>query len=210
MLHEENQIYKERFSGSVNSETPDEFQYNFSPEYTGTIKLDMFDIEGYPLSNVSFLVIVKPQDGAQFPIQLESISESNPNDGNYTVDLTWFPNTLGLGESEFLMTFYEKDTGLTVRDAAYDFVLIKNGTEIHRKSGIASGGGTFENFVFVEREAGDVTIRIEKIAGTDEFVEIPVNVTPEFPLGISIVFVMMIISMIVISKTKYVKNFQIT
>ncbi|NNM03305.1 MAG: peptidase [Nitrosopumilus sp.] len=209
MSYNENQIYQKHVSGTVNSEKPDEFQFTFSPENTGTIKLDMFDIEGYSLSNVNFLVVVNPQDDALFPIKLSSISESNPDEGKYDVDLTWFPNILGLGESEFIMTFYQKDTSLPVNDASYDFVLIKNGSEIHRKSGIASAGGTYENFVFVEGETGDLTVRIEKIAGTDEYVEIPINVTPEFPLGASIVFGVIILSMLVILKTKYVKNFQI-
>ena len=177
---DESEIFKEHFTGSVNTNTPDSFQYKFSPEDVGTVKLDMFDIEGHSLSNANFLVVVNPQDAAKFPIKLESTSKSNPDGGQYRVDLTWFPNTLELGESEFIMSFYDKDTGLTVGDVAYDFVLVQNGTEIHRKSGIANGGGTFENFVFVEGEAGDVTIRIEKIAGTDEYAEITVNVVPEF------------------------------
>jgi len=110
MSYKENQIYKKYVLGSVNSNIGDEFQFKFSPENSGTIKLDMFDIEGFPLANVSFLIVVKPQEIAQFPIKLESISESNPNDGKYTVDLTWFPNTLELGKlelgkSEFIMTF---------------------------------------------------------------------------------------------------------
>lgn len=192
---DENQIYKEHFTGSVNTDTPDSFQYNFSTDDVGTVTLDMFDIEGYSLSNVNFLVVVNPPDVAKFPITLESVSESNPDGGQYKVDLTLFPNELELGESEFIMTFYDKDTGLAVDDVTYDFVLMQNGTEIHRKSGIANGGGTFENFVFVEGETGDVTIRIEKIAGTDEYAEITVNVVPEFDLlallvlGIAFVFV---------------------
>ncbi len=60
--------------------------------------------------------------------------------------------------------------------------------------------------MFVERETGDLTVRIEKIAGTDEYVEIPINVTPEFPFGISIMFVMIILILTV--STKYIKNFQ--
>ncbi|MBT8173143.1 MAG: PEFG-CTERM sorting domain-containing protein [Nitrosopumilus sp.] len=182
MSFDGNQIYKEHISGTVNSETPDKIPFNFSPENVGTVKLDMLDIEGNTLSDVSFLVVVNPQEVAKFPIKLESISESNPDDGKYRVDLTWFPNTLELGESEFIMSFYDKDSRMTTGDVSYDFVLVQNGTEIHRKSGIASGGGTFENFVFVEKEVGDVTIRIEKIAGTDEYVEITVNVVPEFGL----------------------------
>ncbi|KEQ55992.1 blue copper domain-containing protein [Marine Group I thaumarchaeote SCGC AAA799-E16] len=209
LSQEERQIYKERISGNVNTDKVDRFEYRFSPEDVGTIKLAMSEIEGFPLANVSFLVAVNAPDVSKFPMELQSISESNPDEGQYTVDLTLFPNTLDLGEAEFVMSFYQKDTGLTTGDVTYDFVLIKNGTEIHRKSGIANGGGTFENFVFVEREVGDVTIRVENIGGTDEFVELPVNVTPEFPLGVLIIFAMIITMMIVVSKTKLAKNFQI-
>ena len=201
MSFDENQIYKEHISGSVNSETPDKIQFNFSPEHVGTVKLDMLDIEGNSLSDVSFLVVVNPQEVAKFPINLESISESNPDTGKYRVDLTWFPNTLELGESEFIMSFYDKDTGLTSGDISYDFVLVQNGTEIHRKSGTANGGGTFENFVFVEKEAGDVTIRIEKIAGTDEYVEITVNVVPEFDLLVLLVLGVAFVAVVILSKT---------
>lgn len=210
LLQEETQIYKERMSGSVNTGTADNFQYTFLPENTGTVIFDITEIEGFSLSNVSFLVAVNEPDVAKFPIKLDSMSESNLDGGQYAVDLTWFPNTLGLGESEFVMSFYDQNTGLTTGDISYDFVLIKNGTEIHRKSGFAPGGGTFENFVFVEKEAGDVTIRIENIGGTDEFAEIIVNVTPEFPLGVLVVFVTIVSLIIGISKTKLVRNFQLS
>ncbi|WP_428323735.1 PEFG-CTERM sorting domain-containing protein [Nitrosopumilus sp.] len=99
------------------------------------------------------------------------------------------------------MSFYDKDTGITSGNVSYDFVLVQNGTEIHRKSGIANGGGTFENFVFVEKEAGDVTIRIEKIAGTDEYVEITVNVVPEFDLLALLVLGVAFVIVVILSKT---------
>ena len=198
---DETQIFKEHFVGSANSETPDSFQYVFSPDDIGTVKLEMFDIEGNSLSHVNFLVVVNPQDVAKFPIKLESVSKSNSDGGKYAIDLTWFPNTLELGESEFIMSFYDKNTGVTVGDVTYDFVLIKNGTEIHRKSGVASGGGTFENFVFVEKETGDVTIRIEKIAGTDEYAEITVNVVPEFDLLVLLVLGIAFVIVVIIGKT---------
>ncbi|ABX13572.1 hypothetical protein Nmar_1676 [Nitrosopumilus maritimus SCM1] len=209
LIQNENTIFNKRVSGSVNTGKTDSFQYNFSPENVGTIKFRISEIEGFSLANVNFLVAINEPENAKFPIVLESVSASNPTNGKYLVDLTWFPNILSLGESEFIMSFYQKDTGLTTGDIAYDFVLIKNGTEIHRKSGLATGGGTFENFVFVEKEAGDVTIRIENIGGTDEYVEIAVNVAPEFPLGVSIILAIILISIVVLSKTKYVTNFQI-
>ncbi|MGY5152518.1 MAG: PEFG-CTERM sorting domain-containing protein [Candidatus Nitrosopumilus sp. bin_6a] len=198
---DETQIFKEHFAGSVNTETPDSFQYKFSSGDIGTVKLDMFDVGGNSLSHVNFLVVVNPQDVSKFPIKLESVSKSNSDGGKYRVDLTWFPNTLELGESEFIMSFYDKDTGLIVGDVSYDFVLVQNGTEIHRKSGVANGGGTFENFVFVEKESGDVTIRIEKIAGTDEYVEITVNVVPEFDLLVLLVLGVAFIVVVILSKT---------
>ena len=208
MSRDGDQIFQEAVSGFVNSETPDQFQFKFLPENIGTVQLEVLNIEGYPLANVNFLLVVEPQDIEKFPVRLESMSMSNPNNGKYEVDLTWFPNNLGLGESEFIMSFYERETRAVVRDVTYDFVLIQNGIEIHRKSGIASGGGTFENFVFVEKETGDITLRIEKINGTDEYVEIPINVAPEFPLGVWVIFAAVIIFVLIISKIKFAQNFQ--
>jgi len=207
MNHKEKELFQKHVSGTVNTETPDVLQYKFAPDDIGTVIFDVIDIEDYPLSNVSFLVTVQPQETSKFPITLTSISELNPNKGKYLVDLTWFPESLELGESEFVMTILEKNTGIPVKGATYDFVLIKNGTEIYRKSGMASAGGSFENFVFVENESGDVNLRIEKIAGTDEYVEIPINVAPEFPLGALIIFATLLIFVTVASKVKPMKFF---
>jgi len=207
IYHKEKEIFQKHVSGTVNTETPDTLQFKFTPEDTGTIRFDVIGIEDYPLSNVNFLVAVQPQEIPKFPITLTSMSETNPNEGKYLVDLTWFPEFLELGESEFVMTFLDKDTRIPVKDTPYDFVLIKNDTEIYRKSGMASAGGSFENFVFVESESGDVKIRIEKIAGTDEYVELQVNVAPEFPFGALITLVTVLIFVTVISKVKYLKAF---
>lgn len=61
---------------------------------------------------------------------------------------------------------------MTIKQVEYDFVLLKGGSEIHQESGFASAGGTFENIVLVENETGDVTLRIENIEWTDEYVQI--------------------------------------
>ncbi|MGD2107443.1 MAG: peptidase [Nitrosopumilaceae archaeon] len=199
-------IFNKHILGSANSENPDEF--HFTAKNDGTIKLDIFDIEGNFLSRANFLVVVQPQEIREFPINLESISDSEPGKGGYDVDLTWFPNNLGLGESEFIITFYQKDTKIPVKGVSYDFVLIKDGKEIHRSSGIASSGGTFENFVFIEEESGDLTLRIDKINGTEEYVEIPINVAPEFSVLTSMILGFLILLTIIISKTKYVEIFK--
>jgi len=136
---------------------------------------------------------------------LESMPEKESGEGKYIVDLTWFPNTLGLGESEFVITFYDKNTDLPVREASHDFVLIKDGKKIHRKSGIANAGGTFENFLFVKGEAGDLTLKIEKIDGTNQFVEVPIHVAPEFSFAIIMILGILIFGTIIISKIRLVK-----
>ena len=207
LSHEGKTVLETPVLGSTNSENSDKVSFQFSPEDEGTFKLDIFDIEENPLSKANFLIVVKPQQSQQFPIRMESTQPSGSGNGMYNVDLTWFPNSLGLGESEFVITFYNKNTGLPVRGVSYDFVLIQNGQEIHRKSGFANAGGTFENFVFVEGETGDLTLRIEKIDGTEDFVEIPIRVAPEFPFATSILLGILIFSTILISKTKFVKYY---
>jgi len=198
-------IFTDHITGSTNSENPDKIPFQFTPEDEGTFKLDIFNIEGNSLSKANFLLVVNPTEPIPFPIRLESIPKSGSVGGLFNVDLTWFPNTLGLGESEFVITFYDKNTGLPVRGTTYDFVLIKDGQEIHRKSGFSTAGGTFENFVFVEGETGDITLRIEKIDGTEEYIEIPIQVAPEYSFAISLLLGILILSTILISKTKFVK-----
>ena len=197
-------IFKDHVLGSANSD-PDIVKFRFSPEDQGTFKLDISDIGGNSLSKANFLIVVKPQKSNDFPIRLESVSKTGSSDGLYNVDLTWFPNSLGLGESEFVITFYDKNSGIPVRGVTYDFVLIKDDKEIHRKSGLASAGGTFENFVFVEGETGDLTLRIEKINGTDDYAQIQINVAPEFSFAVPILLGVLICFTILVSKTKMVK-----
>lgn len=204
LSQQEKIIYNKHIYGFVNSADPDQFDFTFTPEDEGTITLDIFDIQGNSLSRANFLVVVEPEESRNFPIRLQSVSNLG-SDGNYNVDLTWFPNTLGLGESEFVITFYDKNSGLPVRGTTYDFVLIRDGKEIHHNSGLASAGGTFENFVFVEGETGDLTLRIEKINGTDEYAEIKINVAPEFSFTAPILLGILICFAVFFSKTKLVK-----
>ena len=54
--------------------------------------------------------------------------------------------------------------------------------------------------MFVGKEAGDVTVRIEKIAGTDEYAEITVNVVPEFDLLVLLVLGIAFVIVVILSK----------
>jgi hypothetical protein len=135
---------------------------------------------------------------SKFPIKLQSISKSNPNEEKYDVDLTWFPAVLIPGEeSEFVFTIYEKNSNIPVSDTYYEFILIQNNEEIFRKAGTAPAGGSFEDFVFSEDNAGQILVKLDRINKSDEYVEISVNVVPEFGLFsllvLDIAFVMVLI-----------------
>jgi len=55
-----------------------------------------------------------------------------------------------------------------------------------------------------QEKLGNVLLRIENIDQTKEFVEIPITVTPEFPIGSLIILPLVILATIIFS-TKYVK-----
>jgi hypothetical protein len=72
----------------------------------------------------------------------------------------------------------------TFRDITYDFVLVKDGQEITRRSGQTLGGAASEQFTFSESHAGSIKLRLENINNTGESMEFAFIVTPEFPLGL--------------------------
>lgn len=159
-------------------------QYTFSEDDVGTINMRVENIDGDPDQFAEFVIIVGMQESPipNFPIRLASskLVSNELIDGNYWVDITWFPSTLKIfSDSEFIITIYDKKTDLPIPQAEYDFVLLKDNNEIYRTSGIAKGGGTFENYRFAEQDLGNIQLRIENIDQSNEFVEIPINVVPE-------------------------------
>ena len=92
------------------------------------------------------------------------------------VDLSWDPLIIEPDENtKFIFTIRD-----SVTLSSYDFVLIQNGEEIHRTSGVAEIGGDFEDYTFSEDSTGPVSVRLENIRGTGESTEIVVQVVPEF------------------------------
>jgi hypothetical protein len=157
-------------------------------------------INGEELSSTDYVVVVSPESKKTFPIRLQSTTPDGTK-GNYNVDLTWVPENLQPGEAEFIITIYDQNLQ-PVPNAQYDFVLVQNGQEIQRKSHIASAGGSFEDVTFFEGNKGPMTLKIENINQSGESVDIPITVTPEFPLGWLIVMVVVFSSVVIISRTK--------
>jgi len=80
-------------------------------------------------------------------------------------DLTWEPSIIKTHEKvQFIYQFYSRATNANLAKMTYDFVLIQNGNEIYRDTGLTQIGGDYRNFVF--DNAGPIIIRFEGIEGT--------------------------------------------
>ena len=100
-------------------------------------------------------------------------------------------------------------TGNPVPNTYYDFVMIHGEKEIYRKSGFTSSGGDYVDYQFANGQEGTYIIRIENIANSTQLVEIPVTVTPEFPLGITLVLLVSFVAIFAtsqISRNECVKS----
>lgn len=122
-------------------------------------------------------------------------------DEQFQVDLSWDPTIIEPDKNtKFIFTIRDPVTLDPLRRSSYDFVLIQNGKEIHRTSGVAQIGGGFEDYTFSEDSMGPVIVRFENIRGTGESTEIVVVVVPEFGPIALIILAVSIVSVIVVNK----------
>ena len=113
------------------------------------------------------------QASAQEQIVLEAASDQ----GTFMVEITWTPDDIGSPHA-FDIRFIEPETGEEIEDVIYDFSIYSGGDrETLRRDQTA----TRQEFTFDEQ--GSYEIRIDDIEGLGERVAIPLQVTPEFPLG---------------------------
>jgi hypothetical protein len=200
------EIFRKPMTGATNAPPRTNYvDFEFSEQNIGTAIVSIENVEGVELSSADFVVVVKPKSEPKqnFPIRIPSMIKDDTGNtipGKYNVDLTWIPNTLGVGDAEFIITIYDKETGLPIPQAEYDFVLLKNDNEVYRKSGFAQAGGSFENIKITEEHVGTLMLKLENIDSSNEFIEIPIAVTPEFPFG-SILVMVVLFSFIILFAT---------
>ena len=127
----------------------------------------------------------------------------------FRVDLSWDPPIIEPDKNtKFIFTIRDPVSLNPLRQSSYDFVLIQNGKEIHRTSGIAEIGGYYEDYTFSEDRTGLVSVRLENIRGTGESTEIALQVVPEFGSIALIIFAVAIVSIIVVNaKSKTIPRF---
>jgi len=126
----------------------------------------------------------------------------------FRVDLSWDPPIIEPDkETKFIFTIRDSVTLGPLRQSSYDFVLVQNGEEIHRTSGVAEIGGDFEDYTFSEDRTGPVSVRLENIRDTGESTEIVVQVVPEFQEIAMIVLAGSIVLVVVFArKFKVIEN----
>ena len=99
----------------------------------------------------------------------------------FQVDMTWEPEEILPGQkTKFIFTIRDANTGETLRNSGYDFVLKQDDREIYRSSGVAVVGGDFVEYEFSEEQAGTATALIENIRGTGQHAAFVFVVVPEF------------------------------
>lgn len=117
------------------------------------------------------------------PGQAESREISTTlNSQNYNVNISWpeqiFPDT-----PVPIALFFSDVNGNRIPNATYDLILVKDGQTILNRNGVSAGEGFASHDVLFDSQ-GTITVIVDKINGTDESVEMTINVVPEFPLGL--------------------------
>ena len=95
-------------------------------------------------------------------------------------DLNLYEEILPGQKTKFIFTIRDANTGETLRNSGYDFVLKQDDREIYRSSGVAVVGGDFVEYEFSEEQAGTATALIENIRGTGQHAAFVFVVVPEF------------------------------
>lgn len=147
--------------------------------------------------------ILTPSAEVDFPLIAMTKNEK------IRVDLSWEPFKIQPGEPiNFIFTIRDGATGENLRQSSYDFSIIQNGKVIHKTSGNAVVGGYFEKFTFSEDQTGPTIIRFENIRDTGLETEFGLVVVPEFGSIVTMILVLMITSVIILSRKSSLSKLQ--
>lgn len=149
---------------------------------------------GNPLPDNMVFRISASEDIA-FPLEAYTKSE------DFKINLSWDPLIVEPEiPTNFIFTIRDGRTNDPLRSSDYTFVIIQNGKEIHRVSGIAQVGGEFEKFTFSEEQTGPTIIKFENIRNTGQETEFALVVVPEFGSIALLVLVISITSIIFVTR----------
>ena len=136
-------------------------------------------------------------DNIEFPLTAYTKSE------DFKIDLSWDPIDIQPeSKTNFIFTIRDGSTGEPLRNSNYDFVIIQNGKEIHRVTGIAQVGGDFEQFQFKNDQTGPTIIRFENIRNTGQETEFGIVVAPEFGSLSIVILIASLLGIIFVTRQK--------
>jgi len=209
---------------------PKEFAEFLYPSYTGKVNgIDLFKasvtIDDYTEEDERIVHFVLLQDHLKFiKNQMKKSDEPLPDKMVFTllasekvefpltaytrsedfqVDLSWDPLEIQPGvKTNFVFTIRDGATGEPMRSSDYTFVIIQNGKEIHKATGVAQVGGDFESYEFGEDQTGPTVIRFENIRNTGQETEFGIVVAPEFGSIALLILVISIVGVIFVSRQK--------
>ena len=106
------------------------------------------------------------------------VLKATSDQGTFRVEIIWTPGEIG-SANVFDIRFIEPETEEEIEDIVYDISIYKGGDrETLRRDQM----DTQQLFTFDEPRSYE--IRIENIEGLGEWIAIPIQVTPEFPVGV--------------------------
>ena len=143
----------------------------------------------------SIVFTLSASEEIAFPLEAYTKSE------DFKVNLSWDPIDIEPGiDTNFIFTIRDGRTNEPLRSSDYTFVIIQNGEEIHRTSGLAQVGGEFEKFTFTEDQTGPTIIKFENIRNTGQETEFGLVVVPEFGSVVLLVLIVSIMSVIFVTR----------
>ena len=149
---------------------------------------------GEPLPD-KMIFTLSASEKIEFPLTAYTRSE------DFQIDLSWDPLEIEPGvKTNFVFTIRDGSTGDPMRSSDYTFVIIQNGKEIHRVSGMAQVGGDFEQYEFGEDQTGPTVIRFENIRNTGQETEFGIMVAPEFGSIALLILIVAIVGIIFVTK----------
>jgi len=145
-------------------------------------------------------------DGQMMGSQMMAMSSK----GNIHAMMSWSPTMIEPDKTaSFTFNFMDMRTNAPIRDATYDFVILKDGQEIIRKQGQTTAGVGSEQLAFKKSHEGAITLRLENINNTGESVGFNIQVVPEFPLSVLLVMGSIIAAMLVLMRFRNVHSLKI-
>lgn len=124
------------------------------------------------------LIYLQDQSSSPQAVLLSGASSK----GTYSANIYWWPSPTQ-SNNEFVVTILDANHAV-ISSASYTFAVFGDGDVAKKGEGQSSTG---KMYAYQFEKSGSYTLRVSNINGSGEYIEIPIQVTPEFPLSLMLV-----------------------